>query len=95
MNGVPSSYSYSRTSPHQHYQTNSIPSNSLSTNLLQHLIRQKADMLNQDLYLQHPSASSFDESTHYTPSSNFSRSPSKTKEKKNIGIRLKLFPISF
>ncbi len=85
MNGMPSPYTYVRTSPHQNlplpsYQINSTSSNSLSTNLLQHLFRQRGDMLNQDFYLQHPPNSSFDELTRYTPSPNFGHSPSKTKK---------------
>jgi hypothetical protein len=80
MNGMPSPYTYGRTLPHQNlslpsYQINSTPSNSLSTNLLQHLFRQRGDMLNQDFYLQHPPNSSFDELTRYTPSPNFGHSP--------------------
>lgn len=78
MNGAPSPYAYIRTSPHQHYQINAIPSNSLSTNLLQHLFRQKPDLLNQDFYVQHAQAQSFEDSTRYTPSPNFRHSPSKT-----------------
>ncbi len=73
-----------RSSPHQnllpsHYPINSTPSNSLSTNLLHHLIRQKGDIRNnQDIYHQFQSPSSFDELTRYTTSpSNFNHSPSK------------------
>jgi hypothetical protein len=86
MNGIPSHYQYVRSSPHQHssnlshFQINStpsIPTNSLSTNLLHHLFRQKTDMINQDFYLQHQPSSSIDESNRYTPSPNFIHSPSK------------------
>ena len=95
MNGVPSPYAYVHTSPQQnlppsHYQINPIPSNSQSANLRQQLLRQRGDLYNQDLYAQHPSASSFEEPTRYTPSPNFSRSPSKTKK-----FELKSSHISF
>ncbi|UJR09609.1 hypothetical protein I4U23_013844 [Adineta vaga] len=56
LNGVSSPYAYVHLSSQQHpsnhiqFNTTSSPSNSMSTNLLQHLFRQKADLLNQDSY---------------------------------------------
>jgi len=78
MNGMPSNYPCIRSLPHQHplnlpqfrvTPSPSIPSNSLSTNLFHHLLRQKGELLNQDFYIQQQPSSSLDESTRYTPSS--------------------------
>jgi hypothetical protein len=70
-NGVPSNYPYIRQ--YQQFQINSTP-----TNLLQHILRQKGEMINQDFYVQHqPSSSLFNESNRYTPSPSFTHSPSK------------------
>ena len=83
MNGIPQHFSYIRSSPHQHtadfshFQINSTPTNSLSTNLFHHLLRQKGELLNQDHYFQPQPSSSFDEPIHYPSSSHFVHSPGK------------------
>jgi hypothetical protein len=82
MNGMPSPYPYIRSLPQPYQPAGShfptpTPSNSLSTNLLHHLLRQKGEMLNQDFYRQHQPAVSFDEPMRYKPSSNFIHSPRK------------------